>query len=166
MVLKKGRSRKATWAFRPIHDVKAYVGELQPTRKIHTVVVHHTGDDTRFVGIDSWFKIDAWHKRRGWLGVGYHFGITPEGIVWALRPISLIGAHCENHNTGTVGIVVWGNHNKTRPQLLKLAEFLALLQKKFGWVIRFHWDFKSTACPSIDKEELSKLLKIFGGELK
>lgn len=163
---KKKASENPEWGFVVIRDdkLKEYVDQINPRRKVNKIVVHHTGSDVPFLGVDSWRSIDRYHKRRGWMGIGYHFGITPEGRVWVLRPIHLVGAHAEGHNVGSIGVVVWGNRQKTHTAIIKLAEFVALLSKRFGAAVFFHKDLKKTACPNIDKQRFMKLVNLFGGE--
>lgn len=49
-------------------------------------------------------EIDAWHRARGWRGIGYHFVVAPDGVVVRGRPVDQIGAHVQERNRGTLGI--------------------------------------------------------------
>lgn len=40
--------------------------------------------------------------------IGYHFYITRDGIVHDGRPIEKVGAHCEGHNSHSIGICYEG----------------------------------------------------------
>ena len=40
--------------------------------------------------------------------IGYHFYITRDGTVQDGRPIEKVGAHCEGHNTHSIGICYEG----------------------------------------------------------
>lgn len=40
--------------------------------------------------------------------IGYHFYITRDGTVHDGRPIEKVGAHCEGHNTHSIGICYEG----------------------------------------------------------
>lgn len=167
MVLKRKQGAK-DWAFLSVPDyaVADWLKSVEAKRQITKIVIHHTGFDAPYEGIDSWYKVHAAHKRRGWLGIGYHIGISPEGRVATLRPLSLIGAHCEGHNAKSIGVVVWGRHNKTKLQLTRLAQVVAGLQKRFGAKVYFHSDLNRTACPEIDKAQFRKLLQSFGGDIE
>ncbi|MEM2049539.1 MAG: peptidoglycan recognition family protein [Thermoproteota archaeon] len=150
----------------PDSEVESRLKALNPNRPIRKIIIHHTGFDAPFKGIESWYQIHRSHQQRGWKGIGYHIGISPEGRVSLLRPISLIGAHCEGHNSDSVGVVVWGWKNKTHLQLTRLAQVVALLQKKFNAEVYFHRDLGNTICPDINREQFKKILKQFGGEMK
>lgn len=50
--------------------------------------------------------IDAWHKARGWAGIGYHIGVMPDGQWFLGRPFTRAGAHTIGHNLGTIGVVM------------------------------------------------------------
>ena len=40
--------------------------------------------------------------------IGYHFYITRDGTVHDGRPIEKVGAHCEGHNSHSIGICYEG----------------------------------------------------------
>ena len=40
--------------------------------------------------------------------IGYHFYITRDGTVYDGRPIEKVGAHCEGHNSHSIGICYEG----------------------------------------------------------
>jgi len=47
-------------------------------------------------------------KERGWRDIGYHWLIDRDGWVMAGRAETEIGAHVAGHNTGTIGISLFG----------------------------------------------------------
>lgn len=51
------------------------------------------------------------HWGRGWLDIGYHFVVDPDGTVRPGRPIELPGAHVQGHNVDTIGMVYIGGLN-------------------------------------------------------
>jgi N-acetylmuramoyl-L-alanine amidase len=165
MVLPKGKGDKAKWAFyriaspaTPIENLRAYFDRLSPHRAINLIVLHHTGADTFFSGVDSWYEIDRYHRSRGWRGIGYHYGIDPEGGIWALRPVRLIGAHADGHNALSIGIVVWGNKKKTEAQYQALNRLLQALQQRFPAAkVALHSHLNPTACPSLDTARLKEV---------
>lgn len=53
-------------------------------------------------------EIGAWHKDRGWSGIGYHHVIRRNGAVEAGRDPDAIGAHALGHNSRSVGICLAG----------------------------------------------------------
>jgi N-acetyl-anhydromuramyl-L-alanine amidase AmpD len=159
MVLPKGKGSRAKWAFyriaspaTPIENLRAYFQRLSPHRAINLIVLHHTGVDVPFTGVDGWYEIDRFHRqKRKWLGIAYHYGIDPDGGIWSLRPVRLIGAHAEGHNALSIGIVVWGDKKKTQAQYQALNRLLQVLQERFPSAkVALHGQLKPTACPSLD----------------
>jgi len=155
MVLPKGGKRD--WVFYRINPPFS-ARDYNPKRVIDLIVIHHTGADAPFRGVDSWYDIHRYHRdSRGYLGIGYHFGIDPEGKLYALRPLSLIGAHCAGYNSKSIGIVLWGYKNKTQAQYDTLREFLLTLQKRFPLAkVAEHRDLGRTKCPAIDRSKLKE----------
>ncbi len=53
-------------------------------------------------------EIDQWHKRRGWLGCGYHFVVRRSGQIELGRAIQQVGAHVKGFNHNSLGICLVG----------------------------------------------------------
>lgn len=54
-------------------------------------------------------EVRRWHiSDRGWKDIGYHFLIDRNGTVALGRPIDQVGAHTQGHNTGTIGVSLFG----------------------------------------------------------
>jgi N-acetylmuramoyl-L-alanine amidase len=165
MVLPKGKPKETKWAFfriaspaTPLESLQDYFDGLSPVRAINLIVLHHTGADAPFRGVDSWYEIDRYHRKKGWRGIGYHYGIDPEGGVWSLRPARLIGAHADGHNALSIGVVVWGNKKKTDAQYEALNRLLKVLQRRFPSArVALHRHLKATACPSLDTKRLKEV---------
>ena len=50
-------------------------------------------------------QIDTWHRDRGWkFGIGYHYVIRRNGEIEPGRPEWMVGAHCVNHNSHSIGV--------------------------------------------------------------
>jgi len=111
----------------------------------------------------KWFgraDINAWHKQRGWAMIGYHYVIRLDGSIEVGRPIGMTGAHCEGHNTGTIGVVYIGGltadgkapKDTRTPEQRAAAEWLCgSLKGKFMIKkrIRGHNEYnRGKACPS------------------
>ena len=80
---------------------------MQPKmRDIREIIVHcsATPEGKHFTVAD----IDAWHKKRGFKCIGYHFVIYLDGSVNVGRNIEEIGAHCLGHNANSIGICYIG----------------------------------------------------------
>lgn len=75
-------------------------------RKITEIIIHCS--DSPFDRDVSVSDIDAWHKKRGFKCIGYHYVIYLDGSVHGGRPLDLVGAHCSGHNRNSVGICYVG----------------------------------------------------------
>ena len=139
-------------------------------RMINKIIVHCTATpEGRAVSVA---EIRSWHtlpkpKGNGWSDIGYHYIIGLKGELWNGRDVDLIGAHCENQNANSIGVVYVGGVDKNgKPKdtrtieqknaLVKLLRELRRIYPKAK--IYGHRDFSSKACPSFDaKSEYSKL---------
>ena len=133
-------------------------------RLINEIIVHCTA--TR----PEWFErattaqkvaeIRRWHVQdRGWKDIGYHYLIDRSGQVATGRPLEQIGAHVAGHNTGTVGIALFGGHgsaetddisdNFTVAQEITLRDLIADLRKRFPTIktVSGHNQYAAKACP-------------------
>ena len=76
-------------------------------RKISLIVIHCSAvqpDQT-----SSAAQIDTWHRDRGWkFGIGYHYVIRRNGEIEPGRPEWMVGAHCVNHNSHSIGVCYEG----------------------------------------------------------
>ncbi|RWO57177.1 MAG: N-acetylmuramoyl-L-alanine amidase [Mesorhizobium sp.] len=115
-------------------------------------------------------EIDAWHRARGWSGIGYHKVVHLDGTVSDGRPEAQIGAHVAGRNSGTIGYVYVGGLAKdaktpkdTRTEAQK-ATMMALTRAaiaKYGLKrVSGHNQYASKACPSFDvrKDPLGRLV--------
>jgi N-acetylmuramoyl-L-alanine amidase len=142
---------------------------LDTARKIDTLFIHcaATPEGKDFTVAD----IRAWHKARGWSDIGYHYVIYRDGSIHLGRPIGQVGAHVENHNAGSIGVVYVGGvsvDGKTAKDTRTPAQRSSLLwlqrqlyAKHRGiWRVRGHNEVSSKACPSFDvrKDELGRLV--------
>jgi N-acetylmuramoyl-L-alanine amidase len=106
-------------------------------REINTIVVHCSAS---VEGQDVSAKvIDAWHKQRGFSGIGYHYVIRLDGSLEIGRPEEQQGAHVQNHNAYSLGICMVGGLDKnqkpkdtfTADQYATLKVVLQFLHKKY-----------------------------------
>ncbi len=78
------------------------------TRKLtDLIVLHCSATKPSQVNVDR-DLIDAWHKAKGWSGIGYHFVIKRDGTLQVGRPLEEVGAHVEGFNSHSVGICMVG----------------------------------------------------------
>lgn len=132
-------------------------------RPINEIIVHCTA--TRA----DWWKarsanqkvaeIRRWHvEDRGWSDIGYHYLIDRDGKVVEGRALSRTGAHVKGHNTGTIGISLFGGHgssendafedNFTPAQGAALAMLIVDLERQFGILkVSGHNEYAAKACP-------------------
>lgn len=131
-------------------------------RKINKIILHcsATKEGQKFTVKD----IDAWHKQRGFKGVGYHYVILLDGTVEPGRPESEVGAHTLGQNANSIGICYIGGldanakpkDTRTDAQREALIKLVKELKAKYpGATIHGHNEFANKACPSFNvKDEL------------
>ena len=127
------------------------------TRQIKYLVVHcsatpegrnHTAKD-----------IDAWHRQRGFDGIGYNYIIRLDGTVEEGRDVNKIPSHVKGYNKESIGICYIGGIDKntlqpkdtrTPAQKEALKKLLTELKKLYPQAeILGHRDFPNVAkaCP-------------------
>lgn len=115
--------------------------------------------------------IRAWHKERGFSDVGYQYIVYRDGRVMLGRPVGQIGAHCEGHNSGTIGCSYVGGlsaDGKTAKDTRTPAQRASMLWLTRQLIARHpgvkrvtgHNQYANKACPSFDvrKDELGRLI--------
>ena len=134
-------------------------------RSLNEIIIHCT--DTR----PNWWadrtsaekvaEVRRWHtEERGWSDIGYHFLIDRDGTVIEGRPLERVGAHVKNHNTGTIGISLFGGHggsagdqfldNFTEDQERALMQLIRQLQDNYPTItnVSGHNQYAAKACPT------------------
>lgn len=96
-----------------------YPGDLREVYR--TVVVHHSviyeQDDPTTMR-----EIQAEHMdTRRWADVGYHFGVGRTGTIFEGRSLRARGTHVAGYNTGSVGVVFFGNFEEESPPQQQLT---------------------------------------------
>ena len=85
-------------------------------------------------------QIDSWHRERGFkLGIGYHYVVRRDGQVEPGRPEFLVGAHCLNHNSHSIGVCYEGGLNirgqpadtRTEAQKQAMRQLLEELHRRY-----------------------------------
>ncbi|MFI3172820.1 MAG: peptidoglycan-binding domain-containing protein [Eubacteriales bacterium] len=123
-------------------------GSLSTRSKTTGIYLHHAAATTCDAA-----TIHAWHKAKGWSGIGYHFVVRKDGTIERGRAIDKIGAHVTGYNSYSVGICFEGNfENEEMSAAQKAAgiELVAYVKEKYGIAtsaIKRHKDVASTACP-------------------
>jgi len=133
--------------------VPAEVSQMT-THTIHTLTVHHAGDQSATTGPPRYRSWQAFHMSRGWGDVAYHFIIGVDGTVYEARDTRYEGATGTNYDpNGHFLVVVAGNFDTDIPaqtQLDSLVTVLAWAATEFNVshsTIAGHRDHAATACP-------------------
>ena len=122
--------------------------QAQNLQKVNKIIIHHSANDR---ASDTAKSIHSEHLSRGWAGIGYHFLIRADGTIEKGRPQGNAGAHCVGANTGSLGICLSGNFEKSMPtaaQIQALIWLIAKLLKNYRIIcILPHSAYDATACP-------------------
>lgn len=128
-------------------------------RTITLIVIHCSAvkpDQT-----SSAAQIDTWHRQRGFhLGIGYHYVVRRNGQVEPGRPEYMVGAHCQNHNSHSIGVCYEGGldargqpaDTRTEEQKVALRRLLKDLRGRYprALIVGHHDLNPHKACPCIE----------------
>jgi N-acetyl-anhydromuramyl-L-alanine amidase AmpD len=64
-------------------------------------------------------EIRRWHLEKKWSDIGYHWLIDRDGSITQGRKEHVIGAHVQNHNTGSIGICLIGGFGSSESDLFQ-----------------------------------------------
>lgn len=127
-------------------------------RNINKIIVHcsATPEGRNF----TVKQIDAWHRQRGFNGIGYHFVIYLDGSVNVGRPLAKAGAHCKGQNKNSIGVCYIGGlaangktpkDTRTDAQKSSLVKLITELRQQFpNASVHGHREFANKACPCFD----------------
>jgi hypothetical protein len=130
----------------PTHPTDKYI--VRSESVIKRIIVHHTA-----TVVSTWENVARYHvEHNGWPGVGYHFGIMPDGSVRYLGDVNTRRYHAGPANTDSIGISFMGNYMTDLPTtaaLNALALLRSTLEKYLGRTLDMqgHRDVSETACP-------------------
>ena len=132
-------------------------------RKIDEIIIHCTAT------LPDWWQnkstqakvneVRRWHLDRQWSDIGYHYLIDRDGTVVTGRPLDRTGSHVKGHNTGTVGISLFGGFggsagdnfadNFTEDQQRALLDLIATLRADHPSITKIsgHNQYAAKACP-------------------
>lgn len=138
-------------------------GSLSSRTKTDAIVLHHRAGDGDVLSIHNG------HLKQGWSGIGYHFYVRKNGIIYRGRPIEKMGAHAEGHNNHTIGICFEGNFETEKMSETQLESGRWLINHIKNCYSRSlnvvkHSELCATACPGknfpfkeiVKEEEVSK----------
>ena len=116
---------------------------------IRRIVVHHTAAPSSV----TWAAVARYHvETRGWPGIAYHLGITPDGGLSYLGSLDTVRYHAGDANADSIGVCFAGNFETDVPTAAALATFArlrAVLDAYLGrgLFVVGHRDVAQTACP-------------------
>lgn len=128
----------------PLAKLKTFV------RPIQFIAVHCSASAPKASESMGVKGIDAMHRQRGFLCIGYHYVIKRNGEIERGRPKTVCGAHVEGFNSVSLGICMVGGlddklkpiNNFTEPQFASLNALLHELHRLYPKaVIQGHRDF-------------------------
>lgn len=133
---------------------------VKSTRTIKEIIIHcsATKEGQDFTVAD----IKKWHLARGFSDIGYHYIIYRNGSIHTGRNVNISGAHCEGHNSYSIGVCYIGGLDKNlkpkdtrtdaqKDALLKLLKQLKQLYPKA--TIHGHYEYANKACPCFNVKE-------------
>jgi|HubBroStandDraft_6_1064221.scaffolds.fasta_scaffold02059_9 N-acetylmuramoyl-L-alanine amidase len=137
-------------AYPPLNGEPAY-------RDLSVVVdeiIHHSAGPTTQTVLD----IDAFHRARGYVMIGYTLIIGADGTVYQGRPLEMVPAAAQGFNTISVDICLIGNFQPDDPgytgmptaaQIQSLKDASVYVHQKCPNIERTlgHRDLMSDACP-------------------
>lgn len=139
---------------------------MKVKRKINEIIIHCT--DTEYGTPVTTDDLRRWHVvERGFNDIGYHFFIDISGVLHSCRPISIVGAHCKNHNKNSIGVCYAGGRfrgkyedTRTFRQKETLHKLIKDLCNSFPITkISGHNVYSNKSCPCFDAlKEYSHLI--------
>jgi len=90
--------------------------------------------------------IDAWHKDKGWTGIGYHFVIKRDGEIEQGRAEDAIGAHTLGQNKNSLGVCLVGTCDFTFPQIESLIVLYKRIKLTYCQIKQGHMPFSAPQC--------------------
>ncbi|SHH24363.1 peptidoglycan recognition protein family protein [Clostridium grantii] len=126
-------------------DLK-FMSDMSHGNKANNIVLHHAASSNCSIE-----EIHYWHLQKGWSGCGYHFFVRKDGSIYKGREENIVGSHCKNHNTNSIGICAEGDYSKEEmPGIQKeaIVEVCEYLMGKYEIEnIYGHKELGVTECP-------------------
>ena len=133
-------------------------------RHLESIFIHCTGTRPEWWAdrrsSEKAAECKRWHvDGNGWSDIGYHYLVDRDGTVTEGRPIEKSGAHARGHNTGSVGIALWGGHGGdqgdkfdehfTPEQDRALRKLISSLRMEYPSItkVRGHNEVSAKMCP-------------------
>ena len=113
-------------------------------------MVVHCSDSPQGRG-DNAQTIHAWHKARGWDGIGYHYVILEDGTVENGRPEYWTGSHAKGFNDA-IGVCLVGKDSFTKEQFASLEKLIKARSLKSFEVVGHYIVNHDKTCPNFNVE--------------
>jgi len=117
---------------------------------IQTLVIHHSASPSNTTPQQiARYHVAEWH----WPGIGYHFVVSADGLIWQTNALETVSNHVANANTACVGICFVGQFDQTAPpapQIQAGARLVAWLLQHLHLELeaaKGHQELMSTDCP-------------------
>lgn len=81
--------------------------KLKKLEQVNYLVVHCSATPRTATQVGA-RDIDGWHRKRGWLKIGYHFVIKRDGTIERGRALDEVGSHTQGFNSQSIGICLIG----------------------------------------------------------
>lgn len=128
----------------------------KPARAVTRVFLHCSASDNP--DHDNAATMDAWHKQRGWSGIGYHLFIRKSGLIEKGRDLEKVPAAQAGHNTGTIAVCLHGLavDRFTEAQFSSLIGLCQQINIAYGGRVTFHGhrEVANKACPVFDYKQV------------
>jgi len=122
-----------------------FAGSLQKRRETNYLILHHAAGNGTVQGVHNA------HLQRGWLGIGYHYYVSKQGLIYRGRPEDCEGAHTLGFNDESIAICFEGNFEQEtmgEPQRSAGRWLIRDILRRYPeLVLGRHRDFDNTACP-------------------
>lgn len=111
--------------------------ERATKREINLIVVHCSA--TKIGQHYTPQDLIADHKQRGFTTAGYHYYVMQDGLLYALCPAEMVGAHARGHNLHSIGVCYEGGldrhgspcDTRTAPQRQTLWLLMEVLKRYY-----------------------------------
>jgi N-acetylmuramoyl-L-alanine amidase len=117
---------------------------------IDKVVIHHSAVGGS--GGDPWAFARYHVNTNKWPGIGYHYVIQKDGLIYQTQNLSTKSYHAGNANNSSIGICLSGDFDNEKPtfnQQEKLVYLINYLQDYLGRNLSVHGhnEYSSKSCP-------------------
>lgn len=138
----------------PIIDLRGQLptsGEypMRDMERIDAVVIHHSASRGQSIRNLAEYHVAV----RGWNGIGYHYAVGWDGMVYQMNDVERRTNHAQGHNSHTIGVVMVGNYDLIHPTPIMVgsaSHLVRYLGEVYGArMVLFHRDLKATDCPGI-----------------